>query len=105
MINKVNKEEFTNKVIENEGVVLVDFFATWCGPCKMIAPVLDELSVEMKENVHMVKVDINESMELAKEFKVMSVPTMAIFKNGEMVDRIIGFTDKSDIKSKLESYI
>lgn len=93
-----------DKEIEN-GIVVVDFFATWCGPCKMLAPVFEELGNEMNENAKFIKVDIDQSMEIARKFMVSTVPTMMIFKDGKQVDTIVGFMPKESIKSKVETHI
>ena len=97
-----NSQEFDNTI--ESGVVVVDFFATWCGPCKMLSPVIDELSGEL-ENVNFVKVDIDQSMDLAQKFKIVSVPTLKVFKNGEEVDTLMGFMPKEVLKSKVEAHI
>ena len=91
MAKIINSQEFDNTI--ESGVVVVDFFATWCGPCKMLSPVIDELSGEL-ENVNFVKVDIDQSMDLAQKFKIVSVPTLKVFKNGEEVDTLMGFMPK-----------
>ena len=102
MAKIINSQEFDNTI--ESGVVVVDFFATWCGPCKMLSPVIDELSGEL-ENVNFVKVDIDQSMDLAQKFKIVSVPTLKVFKNGEEVDTLIGFMPKEVLKSKVEAHI
>ena len=102
MAKIINSQEFDNTI--ESGVVVVDFFATWCGPCKMLSPVIDELSGEL-ENVNFVKVDIDQSMDLAQEFKIVSVPTLKVFKNGEEVDTLMGFMPKEVLKSKVEAHI
>ena len=94
----VNSEDLKGKV------VLINIFATWCGPCKMLSPVIDELSREL-ENVNFVKVDIDQSMDLAQKFKIVSVPTLKVFKNGEEVDTLMGFMPKEVLKSKVEAHI
>lgn len=105
MARVINTNEFQTEVINNNGVVLVDFFATWCGPCKMVAPVLDALSTEMEGKVTILKVDIDQSMELAQQYKIMSVPTMMVFKGGKAVETIMGFQPKESIKAKLEAHL
>ena len=102
MAKIINSQEFNNTI--ESGVVVVDFFATWCGPCKMLAPVIDELSNEL-DNVNFVKVDIDQSMDLAQKFRIVSVPTLKVFKNGEEVDTLMGFMPKEVLKSKVEVHI
>ena len=102
MAKIINSQEFDNTI--ESGVVVVDFFATWCGPCKMLSPVIDELSGEL-ENVNFVKVDIDQSMDLAQKFKIVSVPTLKVFKNGEEVYTLMGFMPKEVLKSKVEAHI
>ena len=102
MAKIINSQEFDNTI--ESGVVVVDFFATWCGPCKMLSPVIDELSGEL-ENVNFVIVDIDQSMDLAQKFKIVSVPTLKVFKNGEEVDTLMGFMPKEVLKSKVEAHI
>ena len=102
MAKIINSQEFDNTI--ESGVVVVDFFATWCGPCKMLSPVIDELSGEL-ENVNFVKVDIDQSMDLAQKFKIVSVPTLKVFKNGEEFDTLMGFMPKEVLKSKVEAHI
>lgn len=92
------KEEKYEELIK-EGLVVVDFYATWCGPCKMIGPVLEELSQEL--DIKVVKVDVDEHLELAKNFAIMSVPTILIYKNNEIVDKLIGFMPKDELKEKI----
>ncbi|MBQ3213862.1 MAG: thioredoxin [Clostridia bacterium] len=93
----INTENFENDVKKNDKIVLVDFYATWCGPCKMLAPVLEQVADEVKEKAVIGKLDIDESLDIAKEFNVMSVPTMILFKDGKEVDRIVGLRQKAQI--------
>ena len=90
-----NKENF-DSLISND-IVLVDFFATWCGPCKMLTPVLEELSND-RSLVKIVKVDIDESMDLAKRYGIMSVPTLLLFKDGKLIANRVGFVSKNEIE-------
>ena len=101
-LKHVNSENFESEI--NSGkVTLVDFFATWCGPCKMLGPVLEQVADEVKDKANIVKLDIDGSMDLAKQFGVMSVPTMVIFKDGKEVDRIVGLRQKSQIVDALNN--
>ena len=101
MARVINTSEF-DKAIEN-GVVVVDFFATWCGPCKMLAPVFDEASQEV--DATSVKVDIDQSLEIAQRFNITTVPTMMIFKNGQKVDSMVGFMPKEKLVEKVKSHL
>ena len=105
MANIINSNEFITEVENKEGVVVVDFFATWCGPCKMLSPVYTSLGEEMKESANFLKVDIDESMELAQRFTITTVPTVVVFKNGQEMDRLVGFIPKNSLKEKVEQYI
>lgn len=104
MAKIINTSQFRGSVEENQGVVVVDFFATWCGPCKMLAPVFEELSGEM-ENVNFFKVDVDQALDIAREYAITTVPTMIIFKNGEVADKMIGFLPKEHIKAKIEAQL
>lgn len=94
-----NQEEFDNLI--SDGKVLVDFYATWCGPCRMLGPVLEDVSNDRSE-VKIVKIDIDENRELAKRYGIMSVPTLMIFKNGQNVDTKNGFMPKELLEEWLE---
>ncbi|CEK33077.1 thioredoxin [Paraclostridium sordellii] len=104
MAKIVNTGNFRGAVEEDKGVVVVDFFATWCGPCKMLAPVFESVSEEVS-NAKFVKVDIDESLELAQKFGISTVPTMMIFKDGKVVDKLVGFMPKESLKSKVEAHL
>lgn len=98
ILNQANFEE----TINSGKTVLVDFFATWCGPCKMLAPVLEEISNEVSEDKIVAKLDIDQNREIARQFRVMSVPTMITFKNGEAVFKMIGVREKDEIVSMID---
>lgn len=105
MANILNNSQFYNKVRTSDKLVVMDFFANWCGPCKMLTPIFETLSQEMGEEVDFAKVDIDRSLEVAQEYKIVSVPTMIIFKNGKEVQRIVGFVPKEQIKSKIKAHL
>ena len=104
MAKIINTGNFRGAVEDNKGVVVVDFFATWCGPCKMLAPVFESVSEEIN-NAKFVKVDIDESLELAQKFGISTVPTMMIFKDGKVVDKLVGFMPKESLKAKVEAHL
>ncbi len=87
-----------------DGTTVVDFWATWCGPCKMLAPILDEVADQMP-SVKFGKVDVDNAMELAKRFQVFSIPNVCIFKNGELVDRLIGLCDETELTETISKHI
>ena len=93
---KITKENF-NEVVKNGETVLVDFYADWCGPCKMLAPVVHEIAEEQAENFTVGKINIDESMELAQKYGVQSIPTLICFKNGEPVQQKVGGQSKENI--------
>jgi thioredoxin 1 len=91
-IKHVTDQNFSEET--SEGLVLADFWAPWCGPCKMIAPVLEEIDGEMGEKVQIVKLDVDDNQETAGQYGVMSIPTLLLFKDGNVVDQVIGFQPK-----------
>ena len=96
MVKHVTTADFEEVVIKAEGKVLVDFFATWCGPCSMMAPVLEQVS-DITPDVKIVKVDIDENPELAERYKVMSIPTFMVFEHGTVVKKTVGAISKSEL--------
>lgn len=101
----VNATDQTFASETGEGVVLADFWAPWCGPCKMIAPVLEELDSEMGDKVKVVKLDVDENQETAGKFGVMSIPTLMVFKDGEKVDQVVGFQAKEALVELLNKHL
>ena len=85
----INKDNFHNEVLNSDKPVLLDFFASWCGPCRMVGPILDEIAQE-REDIKVCKVDIDEQPELASRYRIMSVPTLMVLKDGRIVDQSIG---------------
>ncbi|MBO4396345.1 MAG: thioredoxin [Eubacterium sp.] len=104
MVKKINAEQFESEA-KKSAVAVVDFSASWCGPCKMLAPVLEQVSSSMSGRVDFYNVDIDEAPELADAYKVQSVPCLVLMKNGEFVDQSIGFKPEPAIEGWIESHL
>ncbi len=100
---KLNNSNFDETI--NSGVTLVDFWATWCGPCKMLAPTIEDLANMYEGVVKVAKVDVDENGDLAQRFGIMSIPTVIIFKDGEIVDKLIGYRLKNEFVECLQKHI
>lgn len=94
---KITTEDFEREVLNSEVPVLVDFFATWCSPCKMMSPIVEELAKEMEGKAKVYKVDTDEEQNLAIKYGIMSIPTFIIFRNGEIVSKAVGMRDKEEL--------
>ena len=92
MIKVVNSNEFKSEI--EKDMVLVDFFAEWCGPCKMISPILDELQVEFKDKINIIKVNVDNNMDIAQQYNISNIPALVVLKKGEEVQRLMGFSPK-----------
>lgn len=95
MVEKINSEKF-NELLKGDKTVVCDFFADWCGPCKMLAPVIDKCSEKFADKAVFVKVNVDESFDLAAKYGIMSIPLVGVFKGGEMVEKSLGFMPQSE---------
>lgn len=96
---------FDEEVLKASGPVLVDFFATWCGPCKMMAPAIEKLAEEYEGKASVGKLDVDENMDIASRYGIMNVPTLIIFKNGEIVNKMIGLQNLNSLKKALDAVL
>ena len=104
MVNEIkNSQQFEQEVLNSANPVFVDFWAEWCGPCRAVSPVVEELSGEYDGKVDFVKVNVDENGELAKKYNVFSIPTLAIFKNGEVVSQKVGASTKESFQTMIDS--
>lgn len=100
MAIKLNSQNFADEILNKNGTALVDFYADWCGPCKMVAPIVEEIAEE-NEDITVGKINVDESTELALKYGVSSIPTLIVFENGEEIERIVGYRPKEDILDAL----
>ena len=102
-IKNLSLDNFDNEISSSNIPVLVDFWAEWCGPCKMLGPILEEISVDLKDKLQVVKVNLDENQDLAMKYSIRSIPTLLLFKGGELVDTKVGLLPKSDLVEWLSS--
>ena len=104
MVNEIkNSQQFEQEVLNSANPVFVDFWAEWCGPCRSVSPVVEELSDEYGDKVNFVKVNVDENSELAQKYNVFSIPTLAIFRNGEVISQKVGAATKESFKTMIDS--
>ena len=101
----LTQENFKTEILDYKGVAMVDFWAPWCGPCRMVAPIIDELAQEYAGKVKIGKVNTDENMDLSTQYQIMTIPTMLVFKDGQVVDTINGALPKQRIASVLNKWI
>jgi thioredoxin 1 len=101
----LTKENFKNEVLKRPEPVLVDFWASWCGPCRMIAPVIEELAAEFEGRAKVGKVDVDQNGLLAEEYGIRSIPTLLLFKDGQVVDQVVGTVTKGVLAEKLDALL
>lgn len=105
MAEFINDQNFEAEVLKSDIPVLVDFYAEWCAPCKMMTPIINELAEEYKGKIKMVKLDVDQNQQTAGQFQVMSIPTLFIFKNGQVVEQMVGYQDKNALKERVDKVL
>lgn len=101
----ITKENFEEQVLRSEQPVLLDFWAGWCGPCRMLAPVMEQVSEELSDKATFVKIDVDENPDLAREYSIMSIPCVMVFKGGALAGKNIGFAPKAAMQEFLDKHI
>ncbi len=99
----VTEQSFEQEVLKADTPVLVDFWAEWCGPCRMVAPIVEDFAQEYEGKLKVAKVDVDDNQDLAMRFNIMSIPTLGVFKSGELVERIVGYMPKPELKRRLDA--
>lgn len=102
VLNIIDGNDFSEKILKTDKPVLVDFWAPWCGPCKMVAPELEAVASEYEDKAVVVKVNVDEQQQLASQYNVMGIPTLLLFKNGEEVDRLVGYRPRKDLMNAID---
>ena len=105
MADAVTSATWDQEVLKSTTLVLVDFWAVWCGPCRMVAPIVDELSKEYAGKLKVLKLNTDENPDVAGRYKIMGIPTLMFFKNGERVDQVVGAVPKAQLKTKVDSLL
>ena len=101
-IKNVSESDFKATVLDSQQPVLVDFWAVWCGPCRMVAPIVDELAEQYKEKMGFAKVNVDEAPKIASSYNVMSIPTLIVFKDGKPFEQVVGYRPKKDIQKLID---
>ncbi|MBM7869655.1 thioredoxin 1 [Clostridium pascui] len=102
MVKEIKDNNFQDEVLKSDIITVVDFWAPWCGPCKMIGPVIDEISQELKNKAKFVKINVDENPKVSSQYRIESIPTVLVFKGGKIVENLIGFRPKQAIKMAIE---
>ena len=105
MVKEIDINSFQAEVIKSDKITVVDFFADWCGPCRKLSPIMEEVEQEFSEKAKFTKINTDNNIDLAKEYQISGIPTLLLFKNGELVERMVGLMPKSSIISNIEKYL
>ena len=105
MVQEISVNNFDSEVVKSDKLTIVDFFANWCGPCRKLSPILEEVEAELGDRVKFTKINTDENIDAAKEYQVSGLPTLLVFKNGEVVERMVGLMPKSSIITNIEKHL
>ena len=105
MVQEINVENFQSEVINNSEITVVDFFADWCGPCRKLSPIMEEIEQELTGKVKFTKINTDNNIELAQKYQISGIPTLLVFKNGELVERMVGLMPKSSVITNIEKHL
>ena len=105
MVKDVDIQNFESEVLNNSGVTVVDFYADWCGPCRKLSPILEEVEGELCERANFAKINTDENIDVAREYQVSGLPTLLVFKDGQVVERMVGLMPKSSILTNIEKHL
>lgn len=105
MVQEINTDLFNMEVLDNEGLTVVDFYANWCGPCRKLGPIMEEVEREIGGKVKFTKINTDDNLEPAKEYQISGLPTLLVFKDGEVVERMVGLMPKSSIITNIEKHL
>ena len=105
MVQEVNISNFDTEIVNSDKTTVVDFFADWCGPCRKLSPILEEVEAELMEKVKFAKINTDENIDAAKKYQVSGLPTLLIFKDGQVVERMVGLMPKSSIITNIEKHL
>ncbi len=105
MVQKIDINNFDTEVINSDKVTVVDFFADWCGPCRKLSPIIEEIEQELSEKVKFTKINTDDNVQLAQNYQISGIPTLLVFKNGELVQRMVGLMPKNAIITNIEKHL
>ena len=105
MVKQIDSNSFETEVLKNDKITIVDFFADWCGPCRKLSPIMDEVETELSEKVGFTKINTDENMEIAKNYQISGLPTLLVFKDGAVVERMVGLMPKNSIITNIEKHL
>ncbi len=105
MVQKVDTSNFQTEVIESDKITIVDFYADWCGPCRKLSPIIEEIEQELNDKVKFTKINTDENIEIAQKYQISGIPTLLVFKNGTLAERMVGPMPKSSIITNIEKHV